>query len=36
MKPTKKDLLRETIKHIDVTKIDSTLLIDSMRDMTLS
>ncbi len=36
MKPTKKDLLRETIKHIDVTKIDSTLLIDSMRDMSFS
>ncbi|HBY02408.1 MAG TPA: deoxyhypusine synthase [Rikenellaceae bacterium] len=36
MKPTKKDLLRETIQHIDVTKIDSTLLIDSMRNMSFS
>ena len=36
MKPTKRDLLRETIKHIDITKIDSTLLIDSMREMSFS
>lgn len=36
MKPTKKDLLRETIQHIDVTKIDSSLLIDSMRNMSFS
>ena len=36
MKPTKKDLLQETIKHIDITKLDSTYLIDSMREMSFS
>ena len=36
MKPTKRDLLKETIKHIDITKIDSTPIIDSMRDMSFT
>ncbi len=36
MKPKKKDLLQDTIKHIDITKIDSTLFIDSMRDMSFT
>lgn len=36
MKPTKKDLLQETIKHIDIKKLDSTYLIDSMREMSFS
>lgn len=32
-KLTKKDVLKETIKHIDIKKIDSTAIIDSMRGM---
>ena len=36
MKPTKKDLLKDTIKHIDITAFDSTYIIDSMRDMSFS
>ncbi|MCX7862813.1 MAG: deoxyhypusine synthase [Bacteroidales bacterium] len=33
---TKKDLLKETIKHIDIKKIDSTAIIDAMRDMSFT
>ncbi len=36
MKPTKKELLKDTIKHIDITAFDSTYLIDSMRDMSFA
>ena len=36
MKLTKTDLLKETIKHIDITAIDSTKIIDSMRDMSFT
>jgi len=36
MKPTKKDLLNETVKHIDITAFDSTYIIDSMRDMSFT
>lgn len=36
MKPTKKDLLKDTIKHIDITAFDSTYIIDSMREMSFS
>ncbi len=36
MKPKKKDLLQDTIKHIDITKVDSTPFIDSMRDMSFT
>lgn len=36
MKPTKKELLKDTIKHIDITAFDSTYLIDSMRDMSFT
>jgi deoxyhypusine synthase len=36
MKPTKKELLKEIVKHIDITKLDSTYLIDSMREMSFS
>ncbi|MDR2359424.1 MAG: deoxyhypusine synthase [Prevotellaceae bacterium] len=32
----KKDMLKEEIRHIDITKIDSTEIIDSMRDMSFS
>ncbi|MGQ9847350.1 MAG: 1,9-bis(guanidino)-5-aza-nonane synthase [Bacteroidales bacterium] len=35
-KLTKKDVLKETIKHIDIKKIDSTAIIDSMRGMSFS
>ena len=33
---TKKDLLKETIKHIDIKKYDSTELIDAMRSMSFT
>ncbi len=36
MKPTKKELLKDTIRHIDVTAFDSSYIIDSMRDMSFS
>lgn len=36
MKPDKKELLRETIKHIDITALDSAYIIDSMREMSFS
>jgi deoxyhypusine synthase len=36
MEPTKKDLLKDTIKHIDITAFDSTYLIDSMREMSFT
>ena len=36
MSAKKKDLLRDEIKHIDITKIDATCIIDSMRDMAFS
>src|SRR5574344_984596 len=32
----KKDLLKETIKHIDIKKYDSTELIDAMREMSFT
>jgi deoxyhypusine synthase len=32
----KKDMLKETVQHIDITKIDSTKIIDAMRDMSFS
>lgn len=35
-KLTKKDILKETIKHIDIKKIDSTAIIDSMRGMSFA
>jgi deoxyhypusine synthase len=36
MKPTKKELLKDIIRHIDVTAFDSSYIIDSMRDMSFS
>lgn len=36
MKSTKKELLKDTIKHIDITAFDSTYIIDSMRDMSFA
>ena len=36
MKPTKKELLKDTVKHIDITAFDSSYIIDSMRDMSFS
>lgn len=35
-KMTKKELLKETVKHIDIKKYDSTELIDAMRDMSFT
>ena len=32
----KKDLLKDTIKHIDIKSYDSTQLIDAMRDMSFT
>lgn len=32
----KKDLLKETVKHIDIKSIDATAIINSMRDMSFS
>jgi deoxyhypusine synthase len=32
----KKELLKETVKHIDITSFDATPIIDSMRDMSFS
>ena len=36
MKPTKRDLLKDTIKHIDISKIDAVPFIDAMRDMSFT
>ncbi len=36
MAKKQKALLKDVVKHIDVTKIDSTKIIDSMRDMSFS
>ncbi len=36
MELNKKDLLRDTISHIDITSIDTTKIIDSMRNMSFS
>lgn len=35
-KLTKKDVLKETIKHIDIKKVDSTTIIDAMRNMSFT
>jgi len=35
-KLTKNDVLKDTIKHIDIKKIDSTAIIDSMREMSFT
>lgn len=35
-KLTKKDLLKDVVKHIDIKKIDSTDIIDAMRDMSFT
>jgi deoxyhypusine synthase len=32
----KKDMLKDVIRHVDITKIDSTKIIDAMRDMSFS
>src|SRR3989344_2111534 len=32
----KKDYLKETIKHVDITKINSTEIIDAMRNMSFT
>lgn len=36
MAKKQKALLKDVVKHIDITKIDSTKIIDSMRDMSFS
>jgi deoxyhypusine synthase len=36
MKSNKKDLLKNPVKHIDITSFDSTPIIDSMRDMSFT
>jgi deoxyhypusine synthase len=36
MKNNKKDLLKTTVNHIDITSFDSTQIIDSMRDMSFT
>lgn len=36
MKLTKKELLKNTIKHIDITAFDSSYIIDSMRNMSFA
>lgn len=36
MPKKQKTLLKDLVKHIDITKIDSTKIIDSMRDMSFS
>ncbi|HQB23474.1 MAG TPA: deoxyhypusine synthase family protein, partial [Bacteroidales bacterium] len=36
MAEKKKDLLKEVIRHIDITKINPVDLIDSMRDMSFT
>lgn len=36
MKMEKKDLLQETIKHVDIKKINTTEIIDAMRDMSFA
>jgi len=36
MKPSKKELLKETIQHIDICRIDAVPLIDAMRQMSFS
>lgn len=35
-KTTKKELLKNTIKHVDIKKIDSTKIIDAMREMSFT
>jgi deoxyhypusine synthase len=35
-KLTKKDILKETIKHIDIKKVDSTAIVNAMRDMSFA
>ena len=32
----KKDLLKDVVKHIDIKKIDSTEIINAMRDMSFA
>jgi len=36
MKLKKKDLLKETIKHFDIIKVDTTPVINAMRDMSFT
>ncbi|PKO95954.1 MAG: deoxyhypusine synthase [Bacteroidetes bacterium HGW-Bacteroidetes-7] len=36
MKPTKRELLKDTVKHIDITAFDSSYIIDAMRDMSFT
>ncbi|MCL2501793.1 MAG: deoxyhypusine synthase [Bacteroidales bacterium] len=36
MKPTKKELLKDVVQHIDICKIDAVPLIDAMREMSFS
>lgn len=36
MKVTREELLKETIKHIDIKEIDSTKIVDAMKDMSFS
>ena len=36
MKPTKRELLKDIVKHIDITAFDSSYIIDSMRDMSFT
>ncbi len=36
MASSKKELLQEVIQHVDITKIDSTAIIDSMRSMSFA
>jgi len=36
MKLKKKDLLKETIKHFDIKKVDTTAVINAMRDMSFT
>jgi deoxyhypusine synthase len=35
-KTTKKLLLKDTVKHVDITKINSTPIVDAMRDMSFA
>ena len=36
MKKSKKSILKEQVKHIDIKSIDSTMIIDAMRDMSFT
>jgi deoxyhypusine synthase len=36
MKPKKKDLLKDEVKHVDIKSFDATKIIDSMRDMSFT